>query len=73
MQSQRRLTTIGRAQSLAFSLKALAPLLGYVPSSTSRGELCLLGCYHVLEAGHLGHQSLDLGLGLHLMVSQFLF
>lgn len=35
MQSQRRLTTTGGAQSLAFSFEALALLLGRVPSSAS--------------------------------------
>jgi hypothetical protein len=54
------MTTDG-VQSLAFSFEELAPLLG-------RGELCLLDNHHVLEANHLGRQSLDLGLGLRLTV-----
>jgi hypothetical protein len=73
MQDRQRLTTTGRAQYLAFSFKALVPLLGRVPSSASRGEPCLTDSHHVLEADHLGCQSLDLGWGLRLAVGRFLF
>jgi len=73
MQSRRGLTATSGAELLALGFEMLAPLLGFVPSSTSQGELCLLDNHHVLEAGHLGHQSLDLGPGLHLAASRFLF
>jgi hypothetical protein len=49
------------------------PLLGHVPSSASRGEPCLTDSHHVLDADHLGCQSLDLGSGLRLAVGRFLF
>jgi hypothetical protein len=68
MQSRRRLITTCRVQFLAFSFEALTPLLGHVPSSASRYELCFLDSRHVLEADHLGRQSLDLGPRLRLLV-----
>ena len=60
-----------RSVVYTFSLEALAPLLGHVPSSASRGELCLLDSYRVLEASQLGHPNLDLGLSLRLSMGQF--
>ena len=72
MQSRRGLTATSGAELLALGFEMLAPLLGFVPSSTSQGELCLLDSQRILETSHLGRQSLDLGLNPRLLTKQFL-
>ena len=62
MKNRRRLTATRGAKFLALSFEVLMPLLGHIPSSASRDELCLLDSHHILETSHLGRQSLDLGL-----------
>jgi hypothetical protein len=70
MQSRGELTATSGAQLLTLSFEASAPLLSYFLSSASRGELGLLDSLQVLKAGHLRHQSLDLGPSLCLLVDQ---
>ena len=72
MQSRRGLTATSGAELLALGFEMLAPLLGFVPSSTSQGELCLLDSQCILETSHLGRQSLDLRLSPRLPMKQFL-
>ena len=48
------------------------PLLGFILSSASQGELYLLNGQCILETGHLGRQILDLGLSPCLPTEQFL-
>ena len=72
MQSRRGLTATSRTQLLALSFEVLTPLLGHVLGSASRDELCVLCIHRVLEVGHLGRQSLDLGPSLRLSAGRFL-
>ena len=48
------------------------PLLGFILSSASQGELYLLDGQRILETGHLGCQNLNLGLSQRLPTEQFL-
>lgn len=48
------------------------PMLGFIPSSTSRDEFYLLDDQHIIEIGHLGCKSLDLGPNPCLSVEHFL-
>ena len=72
MQNRGELAATSGAQLLALSFKALMPLLGHLPSSTSRGKFGLLDSRHILETSYLRHQSLDLRPSLHLLVGQLL-
>jgi len=72
MQSRRELTATSGAQFLVLSFETLTPFLDFVPSSTSRDEFYLLDDQCILEIGHLGCQSLDLGPSPRLPAEQFL-
>lgn len=62
---KKELTRASGMKALALSFEPPLTLLGLIPSSVRRGTLRLLSGHHRLEAGHLGHQQIDMRLILH--------